>query len=117
VQSVSRDDVLHCAALAALDLDEAEVEPLRRDMEQLLAFAGRLDAHDLGDLDGAEPDAAGCGPGTPDAAGCGPTPDGHIAMPPLRRREDVALPSLSQAEALMNAAMHDRGCFVVPKIL
>jgi len=95
MQLVTREDVLHCAALAALDLDESEIEPLRRDMEQLLSFAGRLEVPELG---GAKPDA-------------------HIVEPPLRRREDTALPSLSQAEALMNAPGHDRGCFSVPKIL
>jgi len=95
MQLVTREDVLHCAALAALDLDESEIEPLRRDMEQLLSFAGRLDAVDLGDSG----------------------PDMHIVEPPLRRREDTALPSLDQAEALMNAPGNDRGCFIVPKIL
>ncbi len=95
MELVTREDVLHCAALAALDLDESEIEPLRRDMEQLLSFADRLDALDLGDA----------------------KPDMHVVEPPPRRREDTALPSLSQAEALMNAPRHDRGCFIVPKIL
>jgi len=33
---VTRDDVLRCARLTGLNLQEAEIEPLRRDMERLL---------------------------------------------------------------------------------
>jgi aspartyl-tRNA(Asn)/glutamyl-tRNA(Gln) amidotransferase subunit C len=95
MQKVTKEDVLHCAKLAALDLEEAEIEPLRRDMEQLLSFAKRLDDLDFG---GAEPAM-------------------HLVEPPLRRRGDVAMPSLAQAEALANAPSQVRGCFAVPKIL
>ncbi|MDR2697928.1 MAG: Asp-tRNA(Asn)/Glu-tRNA(Gln) amidotransferase subunit GatC [Holophagales bacterium] len=92
---VTREDVLHCARLAALSLEESEIEPLRKDMEQLLSFAKRLDELDLG---GSEPVM-------------------HTVEPRLRRREDVAVPGLTQSEALANAPEQDRGCFVVPKIL
>jgi len=95
MQIVTREDVLHCAKLAALNLEEAEIEPLRKDMEQLLSFAKRLDELDLGDAE----------------------PAMHVAEPQLRRREDVVIPGLTQAEALANAPEQDRGCFVVPKIL
>jgi aspartyl-tRNA(Asn)/glutamyl-tRNA(Gln) amidotransferase subunit C len=93
MQKVTKEDVLHCAKLAALNLEEKEIEPLRKDMEQLLSFAKRL-----GDLDfrGTEPAM-------------------HVVEPPLRRRGDVAMPSLAQAEALANAPSQDQGCFVVPK--
>jgi aspartyl-tRNA(Asn)/glutamyl-tRNA(Gln) amidotransferase subunit C len=96
MQRVTREDVLHCAALAALDLDEAEIEPLRVDMERLLAFAGRLAALDLG-------------------GGAGPCL--HAAGPPLRRRGDAALPGLGRDEALMNAPEADGGRFAAPKFL
>jgi aspartyl-tRNA(Asn)/glutamyl-tRNA(Gln) amidotransferase subunit C len=95
MQIVSREDVLHCAKLAALNLEEAEIEPLRRDMEQLLSFAKRLGELDL----------------------CDAEPAMHLVEPPLRRRKDIAEPSLTQSEALANAPEHDGGCFVVPKVL
>ena len=95
MQVVTKEDVLHCARLAALSLEDSEVEPLRRDMEQLLSFAQRLDGLDLS---GAEPEM-------------------HIAEPALRRREDIVVPGLTQAEALANAPDHDRGFLVVPKII
>jgi len=95
MQTVTREDVLHCAKLAALKLEEAEIEPLRNDMEQLLLFAKRLDELDLSEADIAM----------------------HIVEPKLRRREDIAADGLTQAEALANAPEHDIGCFVVPKIL
>jgi aspartyl/glutamyl-tRNA(Asn/Gln) amidotransferase C subunit len=94
MQPVTREDVLHCAALAALDLDEGEIEPLRADMERLLSFAGRLDGPDGAD-----------GPGAPAPA------------PPPRRRGDEALPGLGRGEALMNAPEVAGGRFAVPKIL
>jgi len=95
MQIVTREDVIHCAKLAALDLTEEEIEPLRKDMEQLLSFAKRLDEVDLS---GAEPKM-------------------HIFEPELRRREDSAVQALTQGETLANAPEQDRGYFVVPKIL
>ncbi|MDR0498328.1 MAG: Asp-tRNA(Asn)/Glu-tRNA(Gln) amidotransferase subunit GatC [Holophagales bacterium] len=92
---VTREDVLHCAKLAALRLEESEIEPLREDMEQLLSFAKRLDVLDLGNAE----------------------PVMHAIEPQLRRREDAEAPGLTQSEALANAPDQDRGYFVVPKIL
>ena len=90
---VSRDDVLHCAQLASLRLKDAEVEPLRRAMEQLLTKARSLEALDLEDVPPFSLDQ------------------------PLPRRPDLPRPSLSQAEALANAPDQARGHFKVPKVL
>jgi aspartyl-tRNA(Asn)/glutamyl-tRNA(Gln) amidotransferase subunit C len=95
MQVVTREDVIHCAKLAALDLGEEEVEPLRKDMEQLLIFARCLDEVDLGDAE----------------------PSMHLFEPALRRREDLAAQGLTRKEALANAPEKDSGYFVVPKIL
>jgi len=92
---VTREDVLHCAKLAALSLEEFEIEPLRKDMEQLLSFAKRLDELDLSASE----------------------PVMHAVEPQLWRREDVVVPGLTQTEALANAPEQDRGCFVLPKFL
>ena len=92
---VTREDVLRCAALARLSLQEAEIEPLRLDMARLLSHAESLDALPL---EGVEPWVRG------------------LDLP-LSRREDIPREGLTQAEALANAPESDRGHFVVPKVL
>lgn len=90
---VTREDVLRCAQLASLNLREEEIEPLRRDMEALLSHAESLGTLDL---EGVEPTCQGA---------------------PLPRREDEAVPGLSQAEALANAPAQAQGHFLVPRVL
>jgi aspartyl-tRNA(Asn)/glutamyl-tRNA(Gln) amidotransferase subunit C len=92
---VTRDDVLHCAKLARLNLREEEIEPLRLAMAQLLSRAEKLDALAL---EGVEPML-------------------HALAVPLPRREDDAHASLTQEEALANAPARSHGHFVVPKVL
>ena len=92
---VTREDVLRCASLTRLNLREEEIEPLRRDMAQLLSHAQSLDALDL---DGVEPSS-------------------HGLELPLPRRDDVPRDGLTQAEALANAPATDRGQFSVPRVL
>ena len=90
---VTREDVLRCAALTRLSLREEEIEPLRRDMAQLLSHAQSLDALDL---DGVEPASLDR---------------------PLPRREDVPREGFTQAETLANAPESERGQFLVPRVL
>lgn len=92
---VTREDVLRCAALTRLSLEEAEIEPLRQDMERLLSHAESLNDLDLRDVE----------------------PRTHGLDLPLPRREDVPRPGFTQAEALANAPEADRGYFVVPRVL
>lgn len=92
---VTREDVLRCAALAHLGLEESEIEPLREAMQRMLERAASLDTLDL---TGVEPMPPGLGR-------------------TLQRREDEVRPSLSQEAALANAPATRRGCFEVPKVL
>lgn len=92
---VTRDDVLRCARLAHLRLEEGEVEPLRKDMEALLNHAASLDRLDLAGIE----------------------PAGHPLGLAAPRRADEPMESLSQAEALGNAPRHDAAHFLVPKVL
>ncbi|HOD32088.1 MAG: Glutamyl-tRNA(Gln) amidotransferase subunit C [Acidobacteria bacterium ADurb.Bin340] len=92
---VTRDDVLRCARLTGLNLQEAEIEPLRRDMERLLTHAQSLQELDL--------------------EGVPPLLHPHVQACP--RRPDVVEPSLTQAQALADAPDQDRGCFRVPRAL
>lgn len=92
---VTREDVLRCAALAHLSLQEDEVEPMRVAMARMLTHAASLDELDL---DQVEPMLAGLDR-------------------PLPRRVDEPHDTFTQAQALANAPEQDRGHFVVPKVL
>jgi aspartyl-tRNA(Asn)/glutamyl-tRNA(Gln) amidotransferase subunit C len=92
---VTRADVLRCAQLAHLNLDEAEIEPLRRDLAEILSHAQSLDRLDL---EGVEPTT-------------------HGLDLPLPRRADEPRPGLTPDQALANAPETDRGYFVVPRVL
>jgi aspartyl-tRNA(Asn)/glutamyl-tRNA(Gln) amidotransferase subunit C len=92
---VTREDVLHCARLARLNLREEEIEPLRLAMVQILGRAEKLSALPL---DGVPPMLHGPG-----------------AILPLR--EDEPGPSFTQEQALSNAPAQSQGHFVVPKVL
>lgn len=92
---VTREDVLRCARLAALHLEEGEIEPLRRDMARLLTHASSLDQLDLSEV----------------------APTLHILDQPLSRRADEAKPGLSQAQALANAPAQGEGHFLVPRVI
>jgi len=95
---ITRDDVLRCAALAHLSLQEDEIEPMRLAMARMLTHAASLDELPL---DQVEPMLAGL-------AGLGR---------PLPRREDEPRDTFTQAQALANAPAQDRGYFTVPKVL
>jgi aspartyl-tRNA(Asn)/glutamyl-tRNA(Gln) amidotransferase subunit C len=91
---VRREDVLRCAELARLQLSEAEIPALQRDMSRILAHAQSLLALDLRDV----------------------PPTLHGLDQPLPRREDVPHFTFTQAEALAQAPEADLGHFVVPKV-
>jgi aspartyl-tRNA(Asn)/glutamyl-tRNA(Gln) amidotransferase subunit C len=92
---VTRADVLRCAQLTHLSLDEAEIEPMRAAMAQILSHAESLDRLDL---EGVEPAT-------------------HGADLPLPRREDVAVEGFTQDQALANAPQTSQGYFLVPRVL
>ncbi|HJV22867.1 MAG TPA: Asp-tRNA(Asn)/Glu-tRNA(Gln) amidotransferase subunit GatC [Holophagaceae bacterium] len=92
---VTREDVLRCAELARLELTEAEIPALQRDMTRILTHAQSL--LEL-DLEGVEPTL-------------------HGLDQPLPRRADEARSTFTQAEALAQAPASDLGHFVVPKVL
>lgn len=92
---VTREDVVRCAALAHLSLQEDEIETMRLAMAQMLTHAASLDELPLEEV---EPLLLAHGQ-------------------PLPRREDVPGKSFTQVEALANAPAQERGYFVVPKVL
>ena len=92
---VPREDVLRCARLTNLSLQEEEIEPIREAMTRLLTQAERLNELPL---EGVEPTI-------------------HGLQLPLPRRADEAHPWFTQEEALANAPRTEQEHFAVPKVL
>ena len=94
--SFSRADVARIAALARLELTEAELELFARQLGDILEYAERI--RDV-ETTGVPPYAS------------------TLAGDALR--DDVATASLSREDALRNAPQGDRaaGTFVVPKVI
>jgi len=94
-KGISREDVLHVARLARLDLTEAELE---RFTEQLAAVLDH--AADVASLDTA-----------------GVPPTAHPLELQNVLRDDVPEPSLDRDEVLAQAPAVEDGRFAVPRIL
>jgi aspartyl-tRNA(Asn)/glutamyl-tRNA(Gln) amidotransferase subunit C len=93
--SISRQDVLHVASLARLDLDEAGLDTYAQQLTEILAYVAQLERIDT--------------------AGVPPTANAvalHNAF-----REDRRLSHLEPAKALANAPWAEDGGFIVPKIV
>lgn len=93
--ALTRDDVTHIAALAHLELSEAELTLYQEQLSAILEYAGRLQALDT--------------------AAISPT----ATVSPLRSvlREDMSRAGLTREDALSNAPQTEAGCFVVPPSL
>ena len=92
---ISRDDVLHVARLARLDLGEAEVDTFTGQMDAILAYVEKLN----------ELDTAGI------------VPTSHAVPVENAFREDVVRPSLGVDHALANAPDRVEDFFRVPKVI
>src|SRR5262245_35023995 len=93
--SISRDDVLHVAKLARLDLTEAELELFTPQLAAVIEHAADVEALDVADV----------------------PPTAHPY--PLRNvlRADELRPALDRAEVLAAAPDVEDGRFKVPPIL
>jgi aspartyl-tRNA(Asn)/glutamyl-tRNA(Gln) amidotransferase subunit C len=92
--SISREDVLHVAALARLRIPEAEVETVRAELGAILEAVGKVSELDLADV----------------------PPTSHPLDLVNRWAEDEPRPSLSREEALANAPDPAGGAFRVPAV-
>lgn len=88
-------DLRYVANLARIELTDEEIATFEPQLEQILAYVEKLSAIDVSDLE----------------------PMAH-ANPVLNvMRADVARPSLSQEEALLNAPQCTSDQFIVPKVV
>ena len=95
MSTITREDVERTAALALLELDEAEIERMTRDLGRILEYADQLQAVDT---EGIEPTAHAIPLATP-------------------MRPDVALAGIDPDLALQNAPLREGSAFVVPKVI
>lgn len=93
--SISRSDVQHVAKLARLSLSEDEQTMMVEQLNQILEFAGALNALDTTDV----------------------PPTSHVLTIRNVMRKDEVRPSLPVETVLQNAPDSDEGQFRVPAVL
>jgi aspartyl-tRNA(Asn)/glutamyl-tRNA(Gln) amidotransferase subunit C len=92
---ISKEEVQHVAALARLDMSEADIERMTAQLDTILTYAAKLD----------ELDTTGIRPTT------------HTQEVCNAFREDVVRPSLDREAALANAPQANDSAFIVPRII
>jgi len=89
---IDRDQVLHVARLARLDLGDAEIERMSAELSNVLDWIEKIEELDLDDVE----------------------PTSHVVEVVNVLRPDVPRPSLTQEQALANAPDPYQGGFRVP---
>ncbi len=92
---ITADTVRGLAALARLELDAAEVERMRHDLAAMLEYVEQLSELDVSNV----------------------PPTAHVLDVATPLRSDGELRQLPVSEVLRNAPRHDRGSYVVPKVI
>ncbi len=92
---ITKDEVLHVAALARLELADDVIEKFAGQIATILEYVDTLNQVDTK----------------------GVKPTSHATFITNAFREDIKLTSLEQDRALANAPAKEEGCFKVPKIL
>lgn len=93
--AISRDDVAHLAKLARIDMNDAELDHLAKEMDVILGAVARVQ----------------------EVAGADVPPTSHPIPVNNVFRADVVRPSLTQEEAVSGAPAKVDGRFKVPQIL
>jgi aspartyl-tRNA(Asn)/glutamyl-tRNA(Gln) amidotransferase subunit C len=89
---IDRKAIEHVAKLASLSLDDAEADKLTRDLASIVKYVEELGAIDTSKVE----------------------PTASVQLGPTAWREDVAVPGLSNEEALGGAPRAADGGFAVP---
>lgn len=92
---ITREQVMHVAHLARLDIDEEAVEKFARQIGNILDYVDTLNSVDTE----------------------GVTPTSHAISLTNAFREDREAPALERDSALSNAPDQEGGSFLVPKII
>ncbi len=94
-ERITRDDVVHVARLARLQLSEAEIERFTEQLGDVLDHAADVESLDVGDI----------------------PPTAHPLPLVNVTRPDELVESLDRAELLAQAPLVERGHFRVPPVL
>ena len=94
LMAITREDVLHVARLARLEIPEEEVGRVQEQLSAILEAVGKVDELDLADVE----------------------PTSHPLDVVNACAEDEPRPSLSQEDALTNAPDPEDGHFRVPAV-
>jgi aspartyl-tRNA(Asn)/glutamyl-tRNA(Gln) amidotransferase subunit C len=92
---ISREEVLHVAKLARLELGPDEIEKLATQLSAILDYVEQLGELELDDVE----------------------PMAHVHDVVNAFREDEPRPSLPNEAVLRNAPQSEDGCFKVPKVI
>ncbi len=92
---ITKDDVLHVAHLARLDLEEKELDKLTGQIDNFLRYVDKLQEINTENIE----------------------PVTHFFSEKNAFRDDEVRPSLSEKEALKNCHRADNESFLVPRIL
>ncbi len=94
-ERITRDEVVHVARLARLDLTDDEIDRFTRQLGDVLEHAADIEALDVGDI----------------------APTSHPVHMVNVTRPDTVVPSLDREEVLASAPAPEDGCFRVPPVL
>jgi aspartyl-tRNA(Asn)/glutamyl-tRNA(Gln) amidotransferase subunit C len=92
---ITKEEVLHVAHLARLDIEEADIDRLAGQIGTILDYVDQLRQVDT----------------------TGIAPTSHAIEMTNAFREDAEQDPLAEADALANAPEKDDGSFVVPKVI
>lgn len=92
---LTKEEVLHVAALARLHMDDARIDTFADQLGQILEYVETLDRLDTSDV----------------------APTFHAVNTENAFREDIPAGHLDREAALANAPESDDGCFIVPKVI
>lgn len=90
--TLKREDVVHVAKLARLELTSDEIEPMLRDLGKILEYVAELSSLDTSDV----------------------PPTAQVAAPRAPLREDDLVPGLAPEQALAEAPRRAEHGFAVP---
>ena len=95
MSDISRDEIIHIAKLAMLNLNEQEIDNYTKDMQEILGYAEMINNLDTSNIDET----------------IGATEQKNVF-----RKDEVIQPQ-SREELLQNAPSQDEGMFRIPKVL
>jgi aspartyl-tRNA(Asn)/glutamyl-tRNA(Gln) amidotransferase subunit C len=111
---ISKDDVLRVAQLAHLELGDAEVDSITRQLDGILSYVGKLNELDTG---GVEPMAQVVPARGSDIETAGDAAAARAAAAGTPLRDDIPVNSGVIGEVLAGAPDPDPPYFRVPKVI